>query len=268
MTEDFMRLVSQANPATRRYRPAHNGYPPSSSTAPYLDSPQPMDPFFDDDDENTTDSAFGRPAPMQSQESGLHLTHAAAPPAGSDPPKPNFGDGAPQGWNFDDDDFQPPDQIPFPGPEQYPRETSSSLTRKWKWEWKWPWRKEKVLVGERIIMLNNSSGNADFCSNSVSTSKYNLASFAPKFLFGMSTLFSFLVPFSLCLFSEQFSKYANLFFLFTACIQQIPGVSPTNRYTTIAPLAVVLLASAFKEMQEDLVSSDSCLFSVSTLNFR
>jgi phospholipid-transporting ATPase len=54
--------------------------------------------------------------------------------------------------------------------------------------------------------------------------------------------------------TEQFSKYANLFFLFTACIQQIPDVSPTNQYTTIAPLAVVLLASAFKEVQEDLVS--------------
>ena len=53
--------------------------------------------------------------------------------------------------------------------------------------------------------------------------------------------------------TEQFSKYANLFFLFTACIQQIPGVSPTNKYTTIAPLSVVLLASAFKEVQEDLV---------------
>ena len=52
--------------------------------------------------------------------------------------------------------------------------------------------------------------------------------------------------------AEQFSKYANLFFLFTALIQQIPGVSPTNQYTTIVPLAVVLLASAFKETQEDL----------------
>jgi phospholipid-transporting ATPase len=53
--------------------------------------------------------------------------------------------------------------------------------------------------------------------------------------------------------TEQFSKYANLFFLFTAAIQQIPNVSPTNQYTTIAPLAAVLLASAFKEVQEDLV---------------
>ena len=52
--------------------------------------------------------------------------------------------------------------------------------------------------------------------------------------------------------AEQFSKYANLFFLFTALIQQIPDVSPTNQYTTIVPLAVVLLASAFKETQEDL----------------
>lgn len=50
---------------------------------------------------------------------------------------------------------------------------------------------------------------------------------------------------------DQFSKSANLFFLFTALIQQIPGVSPTNRWTTIVPLAVVLLASAYKEVQED-----------------
>ena len=54
--------------------------------------------------------------------------------------------------------------------------------------------------------------------------------------------------------AEQFSKYANIFFLFTACIQQIPNVSPTNRYTTIAPLSLVLLVAALKEMQEDIVS--------------
>ena len=32
---------------------------------------------------------------------------------------------------------------------------------------------------------------------------------------------------------------------------QIPGVSPTNRYTTVLPLSLVLLVAAFKEMQED-----------------
>ena len=64
------------------------------------------------------------------------------------------------------------------------------------------------------------------------------------------SLFCLNVSFS----TEQFSKYANVFFLFTALIQQIPNVSPTNKYTTIAPLALVLLVAAFKEIQEDLVS--------------
>ncbi|KAK9899263.1 aminophospholipid-transporting P-type ATPase [Cystobasidium minutum MCA 4210] len=72
-----------------------------------------------------------------------------------------------------------------------------------------------------------------YCNNYVSTGKYNLVTFVPKFL------------------SEQFSKYANVFFLFTAAIMQIPGVSPTNRYTTILPLSIVLLVAAFKEIQED-----------------
>jgi phospholipid-transporting ATPase len=209
MSEDFLRLVSQANPATRQYQPAHNGYPPSSTTGPYLDSPQPMDPFFDDDDDNMPDSTFGRPAPMQSQESGLPLTSAAVPPAGSGPSKQGYGDGVPQGWNFDDDDFQRSDQIPFPGSEQYPTQPSSSSTRKRKWEWKWPWRKEKVLTGERIITLNNSIGNADFCSNSISTSKYNLVSFVPKFLTG------------------TFLLHAYGHFLHFACIQNNSQNMPT-----------------------------------------
>ncbi|KAF8893873.1 aminophospholipid-transporting P-type ATPase [Infundibulicybe gibba] len=234
MSDDFLRLVSQSNPATRQYQPASNGYPPSSSNTPYSDhqSPQLLDPFFDDDDDNLPDSAFGRPAPMQSQESGLPLARSAAPPAGTGASKTTLATGEPQGWTFDSDDFHTSDQSSFPGSSRSLSEKASKSPRKWKWEW--PWKKEKVLTGERIIALNNSVANAEFSSNFVSTSKYNLATFIPKFL------------------AEQFSKYANLFFLFTAFIQQIPGVSPTNKYTTIAPLAVVLLASAFKEMQEDL----------------
>ncbi|KIY61355.1 phospholipid-translocating P-type ATPase [Cylindrobasidium torrendii FP15055 ss-10] len=230
MSEDFLRLVSQANPATRQqeYQHANDGYPPV--TSPYHDGPSPsnpqlLDPFFDDDD----DASFGRPIPMQSTESGLPFAHQGAPPAGADRSKTSFGDGLPQGWNFDDD-------APYAGSESFagpsaPRETPKAPKPKKKW--KWPWQKEVELKGERVIVLQNNAAN-DFGNNSVSTSKYNLASFMPKFLF------------------EQFSKYANLFFLFTACIQQIPGVSPTNPYTTIIPLAVVLLASAFKEVQEDL----------------
>ncbi|ROT40490.1 phospholipid-transporting ATPase [Sodiomyces alkalinus F11] len=90
-------------------------------------------------------------------------------------------------------------------------------------------------LGPRIIYLNNPPANAanNHVDNHVSTAKYNFATFLPKFLF------------------EQFSKIANVFFLFTAALQQIPGLSPTNRYTTIIPLVVVLMASAAKELVED-----------------
>lgn len=90
-------------------------------------------------------------------------------------------------------------------------------------------------MGPRMIVLNNPPANAvhKFVDNHVSTAKYNFITFIPKFLF------------------EQFSKYANLFFLFTAVLQQIPNVSPMNRYTTIGPLCVVLLVSAIKESVED-----------------
>ncbi|KAL9489270.1 hypothetical protein ACSS6W_001547 [Trichoderma asperelloides] len=90
-------------------------------------------------------------------------------------------------------------------------------------------------MGPRIIHLNNPPANAanKYTGNNISTAKYNIATFLPKFLF------------------EQFSKVANIFFLFTAALQQIPGLSPTNKYTTIGPLAIVLLVSAIKELVED-----------------
>ena len=90
-------------------------------------------------------------------------------------------------------------------------------------------------LGPRLIHLNNPPANAvnKYTNNHVSTAKYNVATFIPKFLF------------------EQFTKYANLFFLFTAVLQQIPNISPTNRYTTIVPLAIVLTVSAIKELVED-----------------
>jgi phospholipid-transporting ATPase len=90
-------------------------------------------------------------------------------------------------------------------------------------------------LGPRVIHLNNPPSNAvnKYLDNHVSTAKYNIATFIPKFLY------------------EQFSKYANLFFLFTAGLQQIPDVSPTNKYTTIGPLIIVLLVSAGKELVED-----------------
>ncbi|KAI2637396.1 hypothetical protein GGS21DRAFT_511376 [Xylaria nigripes] len=90
-------------------------------------------------------------------------------------------------------------------------------------------------LGPRIIHLNNPPANAanKYVDNHISTAKYNVATFLPKFLL------------------EQFSKFANIFFLFTSALQQIPNLSPTNPYTTIGPLLVVLLVSAVKEFIED-----------------
>jgi len=89
---------------------------------------------------------------------------------------------------------------------------------------------------ERIIYLNDSEKNLLTYkkeSNYISTSKYTIYTFLFKFL------------------KEQFSKYANVFFLFTALLQQIPNVSPTNRWTTAIPLAFVLVVTAIKEIFED-----------------
>ncbi|KAF9240395.1 Ca-transporting ATPase [Melanogaster broomeanus] len=224
--ESFARLVHTANPAAPHSNNPYlqPSYPPPSYTHPPTNL---MDPFFDDEEDfldstpPVPDSAFAmhsRPATGQSQESGLPLTHSAAPPAGLGASSTSLATtrtGLPQGWNFDDDTaFQ--GTAPFQGvPSTTAPRTPSARRRKWKW----PWEKAVVLTGARVIALNNPSMNYDFGDNFVSTSKYNPFTFLPKFL------------------KEQFSKYANVFFLFTACIQQIPGVSPTNPYTTIAPLA-------------------------------
>ena len=55
----------------------------------------------------------------------------------------------------------------------------------------------------RVIHLNDAEKNlpSKFRNNRISTAKYNFVTFVPKFLL------------------EQFSKYANLFFLGTAIIQ-------------------------------------------------
>ncbi|XP_064637664.1 probable phospholipid-transporting ATPase IA isoform X4 [Lineus longissimus] len=87
-------------------------------------------------------------------------------------------------------------------------------------------------VNQRVIYLNRAQRHK-FCNNKISTAKYSFISFLPKFLF------------------EQFRRYANIFFLFIALLQQIPNVSPTGRYTTAVPLLLILLVSAIKEIIED-----------------
>uniref|UniRef100_A0AAY4DF93 Phospholipid-transporting ATPase n=1 Tax=Denticeps clupeoides TaxID=299321 RepID=A0AAY4DF93_9TELE len=87
----------------------------------------------------------------------------------------------------------------------------------------------------RLIHINQPQFTK-FCSNRVSTAKYNLLTFLPRFLY------------------SQFRRAANSFFLFIALLQQIPDVSPTGRWTTLVPLLFILVVAAVKEIIEDLVS--------------
>ncbi|XP_036811106.1 phospholipid-transporting ATPase IA isoform X1 [Oncorhynchus mykiss] len=89
------------------------------------------------------------------------------------------------------------------------------------------------LEDARLIFINQPQ-LTKFCTNHVSTAKYNVLTFLPRFLYA------------------QFRRAANSFFLFIALLQQIPDVSPTGRWTTLVPLILILLVAALKEMVEDL----------------
>ncbi|XP_058999856.1 phospholipid-transporting ATPase IB-like isoform X2 [Mustela lutreola] len=84
----------------------------------------------------------------------------------------------------------------------------------------------------RTIYLNEPLRNS-FCKNCISTAKYSIWSFLPRYLY------------------LQFSKAANAFFLFITILQQIPDVSPTGKYTTLLPLVIILMVSGIKEIVED-----------------
>ncbi|CAO3680797.1 unnamed protein product [Umbelopsis ramanniana] len=96
-------------------------------------------------------------------------------------------------------------------------------------------RKNNEAAGPRLIYINSSGLNEqqNFLHNRVFTAKYSPLTFLPKFLY------------------IEFSKYANLFFLFISGIQQIPNVSPTSKWTTLIPLVIVLFITAIKELVED-----------------
>ncbi|KAL4002263.1 Phospholipid-transporting ATPase tat-1 [Acanthocheilonema viteae] len=86
----------------------------------------------------------------------------------------------------------------------------------------------------RIIYVNQTSQPMKYRSNAISTAKYSVLSFFPRFL------------------REQFRRYSNVFFLIIAILQQIPGVSPTGRFTTAGPFIIILAVSAMKEIFEDI----------------
>lgn len=86
----------------------------------------------------------------------------------------------------------------------------------------------------RTVEINESQ-HKRYPSNSIITTKYNFITFLPLFLL------------------NQFSSYSNLFFLLISILQQLPGVSPMGRYTTILPLSIILTISGIKELYEDII---------------
>eukprot|EP00736_Rhodelphis_marinus_P004197 Rmarinus@m.28948 len=72
-----------------------------------------------------------------------------------------------------------------------------------------------------------------YCGNYVSTTKYNIVTFIPKTLF------------------EQFTRFANLYFLTVSVLQVFSGVSPTGKYNTLLALLFVLTVTAIREAWED-----------------
>jgi hypothetical protein len=83
------------------------------------------------------------------------------------------------------------------------KEKSSKRSSNFSWKSIFQRRKKYDDGQPRTIYINNQELNAQqkYMSNSVSTAKYNVATFLPKFLF------------------EEFSKSANVFFLFISGIQ-------------------------------------------------
>eukprot|EP01065_Artemidia_motanka_P046806 TRINITY_DN717_c1_g1_i7.p1 TRINITY_DN717_c1_g1~~TRINITY_DN717_c1_g1_i7.p1 ORF type:complete len:1201 (+),score=459.37 TRINITY_DN717_c1_g1_i7:347-3949(+) len=86
-----------------------------------------------------------------------------------------------------------------------------------------------------------ASQDEHFCTNMLITSKYTFKNpFSPRF-FLYKNLW------------EQFQRKAYIYFLCIAAIQQIPNLSPFNKWTTAATLIVVIFLSMIKATYEDLI---------------
>lgn len=97
--------------------------------------------------------------------------------------------------------------------------------------------KHKQLKSEyRIVHVNDAARNTElgYCDNFITTSKYTVISFVPKFLF------------------ESFRKLANLYFLAICIMQCIPQISNTNgQPSTLPPLAFIIFVDAVFAILED-----------------
>ncbi|OLY81337.1 putative phospholipid-transporting ATPase 5 [Smittium mucronatum] len=93
--------------------------------------------------------------------------------------------------------------------------------------------KEPILVPGSITKRVHFEISYDYPKNSISTARYNIFTFLPAQL------------------SSQFSRIANLYFLFIAILQQIPGWSTTGRFSTFLPLSIFVFFGIAHEGYDD-----------------
>jgi magnesium-transporting ATPase (P-type) len=72
------------------------------------------------------------------------------------------------------------------------------------------------------------------CDNQIRKTRYTAVSFVPLVL------------------KQQFSQWLNLYFLGLACLQLVPGLSPTSALATWLPLLVIVAAAGVREALDDL----------------
>ncbi|CAG8816186.1 22321_t:CDS:2, partial [Racocetra persica] len=100
-------------------------------------------------------------------------------------------------------------------------------------------RKPKALSRQFLIDPDHKGPildlqtNTPYANNSITTSRYTLLNFLPKQLYA------------------QFSRAANLYFLFMAALQIVPDWSPTGQFTTIVPLSIFISLSIAREGFDD-----------------
>ncbi|XP_062873840.1 phospholipid-transporting ATPase ID [Trichomycterus rosablanca] len=96
--------------------------------------------------------------------------------------------------------------------------------------------KKKEKETERKIQANDREYNSTFkyATNGIKTSKYNVLTFLPLNLF------------------EQFQRIANAYFLCLLVLQVIPAISSLSWFTTVVPLALVLIITAVKDAIDDI----------------
>ncbi|KAG7390726.1 hypothetical protein PHYPSEUDO_006845 [Phytophthora pseudosyringae] len=86
---------------------------------------------------------------------------------------------------------------------------------------------------EYVAFMQRRHHADPYWTNTVRSSKYTALNFLPKSLF------------------EQFRRVANFYFLIISLLQLCTDLSPTNEYSTIGPLVLVLTATMIKEGLED-----------------